>query len=107
MVDESVVKVVRTYLRVLQEKGIVVRFGVVFGSQAVQQAGEWSDIDLLVVSPTFDGPANRRDIDLLWRVSARVDSRIEPFPCGAEQWEEDDSSAMIEIARRHGDRVAV
>jgi predicted nucleotidyltransferase len=82
-----------------------VRFGVVFGSQAKGQPNQWSDIDLLVVSPQFDGPRQRRDIDLLWRLAARTDSRIEPVPCGERQWQEDTSSAIVEIARRDGQQI--
>ena len=59
----------------------------------------------MVVSSRFDGPRDRRDVDLLWRLAARIDSRIEPVPCGEKQWEEDDSSAIVEIARREGKRV--
>ncbi|MBI2876277.1 MAG: nucleotidyltransferase domain-containing protein [Candidatus Tectomicrobia bacterium] len=107
MVDPSVVTAVRNYLRTLQGHGIVVSFGVVFGSWATEKADEWSDIDLLVVSPNFDGPRNRQDVDLLWRLAARCDSRIEPIPCGERQWEEDDSSAIVEIARREGKPVSL
>jgi hypothetical protein len=39
----------------------------------------------------------------LWRLAARVDSRIEPIPCGSRQWREDDSSAVIEMARLNGE----
>jgi hypothetical protein len=46
---------------------------------------------------------DRTFINLLWRIAARVDSRIEPIPCGSRQWREDDSSAVIEIARREGE----
>jgi hypothetical protein len=35
-------------------------------------------------------------------VAARTDSRIEPVAVGQRQFEEDDSSALIEIARREG-----
>lgn len=106
MVDPSVVTVVRNYLRTLQGYGIATCFGVVFGSWATGKADNWSDIDLLVVSPHFDGPRNRQDVDLLWRLAARSDSRIEPIPCGERQWKEDDSSAIVEIARREGERIA-
>ena len=107
MLDASVVTVVRKYLRTLQQHGVVVRFGVVFGSQVTGTTNTWSDIDVLVVSPRFDTTYDHRIVDLLWRVSARVDSRIEPIPCGERQWEEDDASAIVEIARRHGERVPV
>ena len=59
------------------------------------------------VSPRFDGLRSRQDVDLLWRLAARTDSRIEPVPCGERQWQEDTSSPIIEIARREGERVAV
>ena len=41
----------------------------------------------------------------LWCLAARIDSRIEPIPCGEREWERDDSRAVIEIARREGVRV--
>jgi hypothetical protein len=46
---------------------------------------------------------DRSAVNLLWRVAARTDSRIEPIPCGSLQWRDDDSSAIIEIARREGE----
>ncbi|MBM3748219.1 MAG: nucleotidyltransferase domain-containing protein [Acidobacteria bacterium] len=106
MVDESVLRGVREYLRALQAEGLAVRFGVLFGSHATGQPGPWSDIDLLVVSPQFDHLKDRRLVGRLWRIAARIDSRIEPIPCGQKRWEEDDSSALIEIARRQGVRVS-
>jgi predicted nucleotidyltransferase len=107
MVAESALTAVHNYLSALQANGLPVRFGVVFGSQATGQASQWSDIDLLVVSPQFDGPRRRRDVDLLWRLAARTDSRIEPIPCGERQWKEDTSSAIVEIARRDGQEVTL
>lgn len=107
MVEQSVVNVVQKYLQSLQGVGLAVRFGVIFGSRATGKAGPWSDIDLLVVSPSFDSPRNRQDMNLLWRQAARIDSRIEPIACGEQQWQQDDSIAVIEIARREGTQVAV
>lgn len=68
---------------------------------------QWSDIDLLVISPHFDNLKDRSAINLLWRVAARTDSRIEPIPCGSRQWRDDDSCAIIETARREGEVVEV
>jgi len=107
MVDQSVVIAVRHYLQALQATGLAVRFGVLFGSWTAGTAGPWSDIDLLVVSPQFDGSLSRQDVNLLWRQAARIDSRIEPIACGEQQWQRDDSSAIIEIARREGTPIAV
>ena len=55
--------------------------GIIFGSQAKERRG-LGDIDLLVVSPRFDDMSGRDDINLLWRIAARTDSRIEPIPAG-------------------------
>ena len=107
MVNESVLNGVRKYLRALQDQGVAVKFGIVFGSQAAGSADTWSDIDLLVVSPRFDDQRSREDINLLWHIAARTDNRIEPVPCGERQWLEDDASAIIEIARRQGETVTV
>ena len=105
MAAESIINVVKQYLQMLTEHGIPAYQGVIFGSQATGHAHTWSDIDLLVISPHFDQERKREDINLLWRIAARTDSRIEPIPVGQHQFEEDDSSAIIEIARREGQVV--
>ncbi len=79
--------------------------GVIFGSYAVGHPHQWSDIDLVVVSPTFDGTFSRDAINSLWRVAARTDSRIEPIPCGERQWVEDEVTPIIKVARREGVQV--
>lgn len=102
MVDEAIISGVRRYLNSLKDQGIAVRLGVVFGSRASGTAGQWSDIDLLVVSPVFDGEYSRELVNKLWRTAARTDSRIEPIPCGERQWREDTGSPILEIARGEG-----
>jgi len=105
MVSAAIVKSVQDYLACLAESGLPVSFGVVFGSYATGKADENSDIDVLVISPQFDAKIQRQWVNQLWRVAARTDSRIEPIPCGQEQWQHDTSSAIIEIARTEGQRV--
>lgn len=96
---------VRKYLNELLRAGIPVKFGIVFGSHARKDAHEWSDIDLLVISPRYDESYGREDIHLLWKTAARTDSRIEPVPVGLNRWESDDESTIIEIARREGIKI--
>ncbi len=103
MLEQSVLTSVKNYLAALSSNGINVESAVVFGSQAKGKSDEWSDIDLLIISPQFDDLKDRSAVNLLWRLAARVDSRIEPIPCGSRQWREDDASAIIEIARREGE----
>ena len=107
MVDETIIEIARRYLMLLQERGIDVSFGVLFGSCVTGGGKDYSDIDLLVVSPRFDPPRKREEVNLLWRMTADVDTRIEPIACGRRQWEEDDASAIVEIARREGRRIRI
>ncbi|MBM4370597.1 MAG: nucleotidyltransferase domain-containing protein [Deltaproteobacteria bacterium] len=107
MAPSSVIAAVRRYLALLNQEGIEARFGVLYGSQANGTADEWSDIDLLVVSSLFDGEYTYAQRATLWRLAARIDSRIEPVPCGDLQWKEDDGSPLIEIARREGQVIAL
>ncbi len=107
MVDEPVVHVVRHYLQALNEHGIPVRYGIVFGSWARKNAHPSSDIDVLVVSPVFDDQRRREDIALLWRVAARIDSRIEPIPIGEQEFEKGKGGIIVEMARREGVRVSL
>ena len=105
MLKESVVKSVKDFLDALSKRGVQPSFGIVFGSEATGKSHEWSDIDLIVVSPHFDGPPDRENAFLLWRLAGRINSRIEPIPCGLKQWQEDDSSAVLDLARREGVEV--
>lgn len=102
MADDGVLTAIQRYLRALHVHGVDARLAILFGSWAHGTATALSDIDLVVVSPQFDRGISRADVDLLWRVAAAVDSRIEPVPSGERQWAEDRSSALLEIARCEG-----
>jgi predicted nucleotidyltransferase len=102
VVDQVIVDTVQNYLRAVARKGVPVKAGVVFGSYARGQQHEWSDIDLLVISPLYDKKRTYKQVAKLWRIAAQTDYRIEPIPVGEKQFKEDDSSLIIEVARREG-----
>ena len=105
MVESTIANVIRQYLAALLAVGIHARRAVLFGSFAKGQAGRWSDIDLVVIAPEFDGPRDISLIKSLWRATAS-DSRIEPIPCGEKEWETDQTRPILEIARREGVEIA-
>ena len=107
MVDQSVVSTVQKYLHTLEKQGVDSCYAIVYGSQVKGLQHPLSDIDVLVISPSFDKSLKREHVNLLWRVAARTDSRIEPIPVGSRQYELDDSSAIIEIARREGEIISL
>ena len=63
-----------------------------------------------MVAPSMQGggigkklyAARRELVERLWILSARTDARFEPIACGEREWLEDDSRAVLEIARREG-----
>ncbi|MDO9129156.1 MAG: nucleotidyltransferase domain-containing protein [Anaerolineales bacterium] len=102
MANKTVIKSIQKYLHYLTQQGIPVSYGVLYGSYAKGKAHKWSDIDLLVVSPKYDRKRTTDDYESLWIFAGRTDSRIEPIPVGEKQYEADESSMIIEIARREG-----
>jgi len=105
MVDRSILKAVQGYLAAVRKAGIHANQAILFGSFARGEARPESDIDVAVIAPEFDGPRKREYVGLLWRLRATTDSRIEPIAVGERQWEEDDTSAIVEICRREGQPI--
>src|SRR3972149_618765 len=101
MVEKSVITSIKQYLSVLSDFGIHAQKAVLFGSFARGVGSEYSDIDLIIIAPEFDGSRNVSLIKKLWRATVS-DSRIEPIPCGEREWETDQSRPILEIARREG-----
>jgi len=103
--DQDIIESVNQYEARLCAQGVPVAFVVVYGSYARGDYHKWSDIDVLVVSPVFDGEMKAEDVNTLWRTAGQTDRRIEPVACGLKQWSEDTSSAIIEIARCEGKQI--
>lgn len=104
MVDESIVAIVRRYLNLLKERGVPASFAVLFGSFARGEQRPGSDVDILVISKEYDEDWqcwNRK----LWELRFLVDARIEPTPVGELEFDTDDVSIRIEMARREGIRI--
>lgn len=105
MVENTVIKAIQKYLAALPAQGIHARRAILFGSFACGRADEYSDIDLIVIAPEFDGSRELSLVKGLWRATVG-DNRIEPIPCGEQEWETDQSRPILEIARREGIIIA-
>lgn len=102
MARPEVLRLVKRYVAELEFRGIPVSRVVLYGSEARGTAGEWSDIDLVVISPVFDEQDGGGFVDVLWESTLVTRGRIEPVPCGERRWLEDTGSPIVEIARREG-----
>ena len=59
-IPDQIREVIDKYIRALEENHIHVRRAVLFGSYAGGRANEWSDIDIALVSESFDIPAKEK-----------------------------------------------
>ncbi len=95
------INIVRAYLKVLKQAGIIIDKAYLYGSFARNEANVDSDIDLMLVSEMFD-----TDDDYVlskpWLYSTKVDHRIEPISVGLERFNSDNTSPIIELVRQTG-----
>ena len=105
MVEQAVIESVGRYLASLPRFGIHAKRGVLYGSFARGEANADSDIDLVVIAPEFDGRRGISLVKALWRATVS-DDRIEPVPCGEQEWENGHGRPILGIARREGIMIA-
>lgn len=101
MVDSKTVEIVKKYLVVLADSGIVISNAFVYGSHAKGTATEESDIDLMLVSPMFDQNSDKY-IPILWLSTRKISYKIEPIAIGKNRFQTDNISPLIEIVRQEG-----
>lgn len=102
MVENAIITAIRRYFTSLSTYGIHASRLVLFGSFARGDADEFSDIDLVVIAPELEEPRELTVVEKLWEATTLADNRIEPIPCGEQEWETDGRRPILEIARREG-----
>ncbi len=102
MVEKSIIEVIKLYLASLSAEGIHSQQAILFGSYARGRADQDSDLDLIVIAPELEGELTIETVKKLWRVASESDNRIEPIPCGLEEWKADTGRPILEIAKKEG-----
>ncbi|MCD4745230.1 MAG: nucleotidyltransferase domain-containing protein [Bacteroidales bacterium] len=96
----------KKYIHILYNEGIPIKKAFLYGSYAKDEASPESDIDVMLVSEIFE----KNDDQLIgktWRLTTKVDSRIEPFIVGTTRFLTDDYSPLLEIVRQEGIEITV
>ena len=78
-IPNSLIKKIKLFVEELEKEKLQVKQVYLFGSYARNQAHEWSDIDLAVVSDDFTG-SRLIDYDRFAKAILAVDRSIEPIP---------------------------
>ena len=93
---------VSEYIKLLNESGLLIDKAYLFGSAARNEQHEGSDIDVMLVSKRFDDSTDDIAIGLIWRLTRKVDSRIEPYAVGLSRFDNDDVSPLLQIVKLEG-----
>jgi len=102
--SDSVLEIIKKYVRELKNHNIPVQEVILFGSCATETHRDESDIDVAIVSNVFtdDRFEDRRRIIPLRR---KIDSRIEPIPFSPESFAK--GGNLIDEIKRNGIKVSV
>ena len=91
MGKNTVIATVKQFKTVLESFDIQVDRLILFGSQASGAAREDSDIDLVVISPSFSGKTYWERIDILTNAIYQVFAPIEASAFTPDEWKSEKS----------------
>ncbi len=78
-VPNHIIKHIKDYIKILNEKGFTIQQAILFGSFANGKYNEFSDIDLALVSDKFEG-IRFNDRNLIRKYKFDINADIEPIP---------------------------
>jgi predicted nucleotidyltransferase len=105
MAQSEIIKLLQSYVLLLNEAGLKIQKAFLYGSFARNEARPDSDIDVMLVSENFD----HFDIKAkakAWQLTRKVDLRIEPFTIGIKRFFSDDDSALVDQVKKEGIEIA-
>ncbi len=106
MSQKQVIGLLKKYINILYNEGIPVERAFLYGSYAKDEASSESDIDVMLVSKIFEKNDDKL-IGKTWRLTTKVDSRIEPFIVSTTRFKTDEYSPLLEIVRQEGIEIQV
>ncbi len=98
MDQDAVLKTVRQFKKALESINIRVEQLILFGSHAVGTAREDSDIDVVVISPSFSDKSYWERIDILTEAIYEVFAPIEASAFTPEEWKAE-KSLIVDYAK--------
>jgi len=98
MDQDAVIRTVKQFKEALESINIQVEQLILFGSHAVGAAREDSDIDVVVISPSFSNKSYWERIDILTEAIYKVVAPIEASAFTREEWESE-QSLIVDYAR--------
>ncbi|NCO55716.1 MAG: hypothetical protein COZ21_14395 [Bacteroidetes bacterium CG_4_10_14_3_um_filter_31_20] len=101
MAQSEVIELLKQYCLLLNISGIPVEKAFLYGSYSRGDATPDSDIDIMLVSQMFD--ADNADANIkAWSYTRKIDTRIEPYTVGLQQFLNDEVSPLLQIVKQEG-----
>jgi uncharacterized protein len=91
MGQDAVLKTIRQFKKTLESNNIRVEQLILYGSHAIDAAREDSDIDIVVISPSFSDMSYWERIDILTEAIYQVFAPIEASAFTPEEWKTEKS----------------
>lgn len=98
MDQKAAVKTAKRFKQALESADVHVDRLILFGSHATDTAREDSDIDVVVISPSFANKDYWERIDILSEAIYRILAPIEASAFTPEEWQED-KSLLVDYAK--------
>jgi hypothetical protein len=94
--------IIEQYRSVLTTMGIHVEKVILYGSYAQGKAREESDIDLIVISPDFEGKDVRQRLEILGVAAARILEPVQALGVTTAEIESEETSFFIKEILEYG-----
>ncbi len=101
MAKEEIIAIIKNYVDLLNTEGLSVRKAFLFGSYLTDIATNSSDIDVMIVSDKFD-ETDDVAIGKMWRLTRKINTKIEPLLIGMKKFREDNTSPLLSIIKMNG-----
>jgi uncharacterized protein len=98
MGQDAVLKTIKEFKEALESNNIHIERLILYGSHAAGMAREDSDIDLVVISPSFSGMSYWARIDALSEAIYLVSAPIEASAFTPEEWNSE-KSLIVDFAK--------
>ena len=86
---DNILEKIKKYISDLEDNKIHIESAFLFGSYAKGNYSEWSDIDIALVSNSFEG-IRFNDIEKIRKCKINIDYGISPIPYRLEDFTEED-----------------
>jgi predicted nucleotidyltransferase len=99
---DNIIQNLKGYIKLLESNNFPIKTAYLFGSYAKGTFNDWSDIDILLVSDSFEG-IRFFDKEKIRKITLSYNSDISPFPYNPKDF--DSSNLFIKEIIRSGIKI--